>query len=169
MSKMSSESQISMLKSSNRIISKELEELKEENSKLKNGIITEHERAELCKDKVLDLSDISKGLQKDVKKLKEELEKLKKDYEKRTKGRDKWKSVATELSDENDVIKKENDKMKYNILITEAELAFNGSGRDWMPPDKEWLESCDYSELDKQTICEAFGIESDEEESDEED
>ena len=48
----------------------------EENSKLKNGIIDEHARAERCKDKVLDLANISKGLQKDVKKLKKEKEEM---------------------------------------------------------------------------------------------
>ena len=48
----------------------------EEKIKLKNGIIDEHARAERCKDKVLDLANISKGLQKDVKKLKEKNEEM---------------------------------------------------------------------------------------------
>tara|TARA_R110000824_G_scaffold160029_1_gene334707 strand:- start:652 stop:1209 length:558 start_codon:yes stop_codon:yes gene_type:complete len=54
-----------------------LSQLKKETLVLKKGIIEEHARAERCKDKLIDLADISKGLQKDVKKLQEENDELK--------------------------------------------------------------------------------------------
>lgn len=64
-----------------------LSQLKKETLELKKGIIEEHARAERCKDRLIDLADISKGLQKDVKKLQkenqelfEELEYMKKKY-----------------------------------------------------------------------------------------
>jgi len=50
--------------------------LKEENEELKKGLIEEHDRAERCKDRLIDLADISKGLQKDVKKLQKEIQEL---------------------------------------------------------------------------------------------
>ena len=50
--------------------------LKYENQKLKKGILDEHTRAERCKDRLIDLADISKGLQKDCLKLKAEKEDL---------------------------------------------------------------------------------------------
>jgi len=65
-----------ILNHDNHRLMKEIKKLKEENEKSKKWIITEHERAELCKEKVLLLADISKGLQQDVKKLKEENKEL---------------------------------------------------------------------------------------------
>jgi chromosome segregation ATPase len=87
-----------LLKSQMQGFHKDHDKLKDENSKLKNGIITENKRAELCKDKVLDLSDISKGLQQDVKKLKDENQ---------------------EMFDEIEGLKKENAELKDTLKTTE--------------------------------------------------
>ena len=99
--------------------------LKEENEELKKGLIEEHDRAERCKDRLIDLADISKGLQKDVKKLKEENEKLKDKI-----GDLDWslldaitqKDIAIEERQngythhysQNEELKKENEELKMN-------------------------------------------------------
>ena len=97
--------------------------LKEENEELKKGLIEEHDRAERCKDRLIDLADISKGLQKDVKKLKEENEKLKDKI-----GDLDWslldaitqKDIAIEERKSKN-IKKENEELEQQIAdITDA-------------------------------------------------
>ena len=106
--------------------------LKEENEELKKGLIEEHDRAERCKDRLIDLADISKGLQKDVKKLKEENEKLKDKI-----GDLDWslldaitqKDIAIEERQngythhysQNEELKKENEELEQQIAdITDA-------------------------------------------------
>tara|TARA_R110000787_G_scaffold50528_1_gene120319 strand:+ start:56 stop:1003 length:948 start_codon:yes stop_codon:yes gene_type:complete len=110
-------------------LKKENEKLKEENSKLKNGIIDEHARAERCKDKVLDLADISKGLQKDVKKLKEENEDMKKQYKSmvskcggQATNKVKLQKKIVEKDEEIKKLKEENRELNFGVFIIQEAL-----------------------------------------------
>jgi cell shape-determining protein MreC len=112
---------------------KQLTELKKENEKLKEQV----SRREIfrLREKISVIEQDNKKLKKENNELKlyKDLKKknwlnsgatleLKRDLEKRTIGRDKWKSIANEVCEENDVLLKDNERLREENQEMFAEM-----------------------------------------------